>query len=124
MINTERIVPVQNIDLISLYGLILTMNSDNSGLVALDATNPGQFEVTSTSGSLLLADEPVETLDIASGVSSVGIYFVPAYNYAGFTVNGSAATMASASVDVKPNGRTLYKAALASGEITITQVGF
>lgn len=121
MINTDRIVPVQNIDLISLYGLVLLQASGNSGLTALDATNPGQFNVTSTSGSLLLADEPVETLDIASGVSSVSVYFVPAYNYAGFTINNVAVTPTG---DVNPDGRTLYKAVLASGAITITKVGF
>lgn len=121
MINTDRIVPVQAIDLISLYGLILKQDSNNSGLAALDATDPGEFEVTSSSGSLLLADEPVETLNFASGVSSATVYFVPAYNYAGFTINGTATTPTG---DVDPDGRTLYKAVLGSGAITITKVGF
>lgn len=121
MINTERIVPVQVIDLISLYGLILMQDSNNSSLAALDATNPGEFEVTSSSGSLLLADEPVATFDFASSVSSATVYFVPAYNYSGFTINGVAATPTG---DVNPDGRTLYKAVLGSGSITITQVGF
>lgn len=125
MINTDRIVPVTATDLISLYGLILKMDSNNSSLAALDAsTTDGQFEVTSTSGSLLIADEPVQALDIATGVSAVTIYFVPAYDYAGFTVNGAAATIDSDSDAVSPDGRTLYKAVLASGEITITKVGF
>lgn len=124
MINTERIVPVTAVDLISLYGLILTMNSDNSSLAALDAANPGQFEVASTAGSLLIADEPVETLDFASGYTSGTVYFVPAYNYSGFTINGVAEEPADGSDDVNPDGRTLYKAVLASGDITITQVGF
>lgn len=124
MINTERIVPVQVIDLISLYGLILTMNSNNSSLAALDATNPGEFEVASTAGSLLLADEPVETLDFASGYSAGTVYFVPAYNYSGFSINGTAVTPAEGSATVNPDGRTLYEAVLSSGAVTITQVGF
>lgn len=124
MINTERIVPVTAVDLISLYGLILTMNSNNSSLAALDAANPGQFEVAATAGSLLIADEPVETLDFASGYTSGTVYFVPAYNYSGFTINGVAEEPADGSDDVNPDGRTLYKAVLASGDITITQVGF
>lgn len=124
MINTERIVPVQAVDLISLYGLILTMDSNNSGLAALDATNPGEFEVASTAGSVLIADEPVETLDFASGYTAGTVYFVPAYNYQGFTINGAAETPAAGSATVNPDGRTLYKAVLASGDITITQVGF
>lgn len=124
MINTDRIVPVQAIDLISLYGLILTMDSNNSGLAALDATNPGEFEVASTAGSVLIADEPVETLDFATGYSAGTVYFVPAYDYVGFSINGTAVTPAEGSVDVNADGRTLYKAVLGSGDVTITQVGF
>ena len=124
MINTDRIVPVQAIDLISLYALILTMNSNNSSLAALNATNPGEFEVASTAGSLLIADEPVETLDFASGYSSGTVYFVPAYDYTGFSINGTAVTPAEGSDDVTADGRTLYKAVLSSGAVTITQVGF
>lgn len=121
MINTDRIVPVQVIDLVSLYGLILKMDSDNADLAALDATDPGIFEVTSSDGDLLLAAEPVETLDFGEGVSSATVYFVPAHDYAGFTIEGVAATPTG---DVNPDGRTLYKAVLGSGSITITQVGF
>ena len=124
MINSNRIVPVQVIDLISLYGLILLQDSNNSGLAALPETNPEQFNVTSASGSVLLASAPVQSLDIASGVSAVTVYFVPSYNYEGFTVNGAAATIADNDVEVNPDGRTLYKAVLSSGTITITQVGF
>lgn len=119
MINTDRIVQVAATDLLSLYGLILKVGGQN--VAALDATNPAQFEVTSTSGSLLLADEPVETLDIASGVTAVTIYFVPSYDYVGFSINGAAVTPTG---DVEPDGRTLYKAVLASNAITITKVGF
>lgn len=124
MINTDRIVPVQATDLISLYALILTMNSNNSGLAALDATNPGEFEVASSAGSVLIADEPVDTLDFATGYSAGTVYFVPSYDYVGFTINGSAVTPEEGSATVNPDGRTLYKAVLASGEVTITQVGF
>lgn len=124
MINTDRIVPVTAVDLISLYGLILKQNSNNSGLVALDATNPGEFEVASSAGSLLIADEPVASLDFASGYSAGTVYFVPAYDYVGFSINGTAVTPAEGSVDVNADGRTLYKAVLGSGDVTITQVGF
>ena len=127
MINTDRIVPVQVIDLISLYGLILKQDTtNNSGLAKLAATNPGEFVVTSGSAPLL-ANEPVTTLDIdatASSVSSATIYFVPAFDYSGFTVDGAAATMGDGSATVNPDRRTLYKAVLSSGSITITQVGF
>ena len=124
MINNDRIVPVTAVDLISLYGLILAQDSNNSGLVALEAGEPGEFQVK-TNSSISLANEPVKVCDIdatASSVSACTVYFVPAYDYAGFTVDGAAVTTAGA--DVVPDGRTLYKAALSSSTITVSKVGF
>jgi hypothetical protein len=124
MINKDRIVPVQATDLLSLYGLILKMDSNNSSLAKLDALDvDGAFKVTSGSAPLLCS-QPAETIDIdatASSVSSATIYFVPAYDYKGFTIDGSAVTP-TGSVDA--DGCTLYKAVLSSGAITITKVGF
>lgn len=118
MINTDRIVPVQVIDLISLYGLILKVGGVS--VTALDATNPGEFSVA-TNSATVLADEPVSSLDFGESVTASTVYFVPAFDYAGFTINGAAVTPTG---DVNPDGRTLYKAVLGSGAITITQVGF
>jgi hypothetical protein len=124
MINKDRIVPVQATDLLSLYGLILKMDSNNSSLAKLDALDvDGAFKVTSGSAPLLCS-QPAETIDIdatASSVSAATIYFVPAYDYKGFTIDGSAVTP-TGSVDA--DGSTLYKAVLSSGAITITKVGF
>lgn len=124
MINKDRIVPVQATDLLSLYGLILLMNSNNSSLAKLDALDvDGNFKVTSGSAPLLCS-QPAETIDFdatASSVSSATIYFVPAYDYKGFTIDGSAVTP-TGSVDA--DGVTLYKAVLSSGAITITKIGF
>lgn len=124
MINKDRIVPVQATDLLSLYGLILKMDSNNSSLAKLDALDvDGAFKVTSGSAPLLCS-QPAETIDIdatASSVSSATVYFVPAYDYKGFTIDGSAVTP-TGSVDA--DGVTLYKAVLSSGAITITKVGF
>lgn len=123
MINENRIVPVQVLDLISLYGLILLQDSNNSGLTAVAATDPSIFEITEARNPLI-ANEPIQSCDFASGVSSATLYFVPAYKYNGFTIDGVAATIVDNDVVVNPDGRTLYKAILASGSITITQVGF
>lgn len=123
MINTDRIVPVQATDLISLYGLILNQTVDG-GVTALSADDvEGNFTISSGSATML-ADEPVATADAAAAVSAYTLYFVPAYDFAGFTQNGSAATIADGSDEVEPDGRTLYSAVLASGEVTITKVGF
>ena len=118
MINADRIVPIEKVDLISMYGLILLQGSGNSALAALQpSTIDGQFECGT---GLNLASQPVKSCDF-SGASGT-LYFVPDYEYAGFTKSGAAVTMAG--VDVVPDGRTLYKAVLASGTVTISQVGF
>lgn len=122
MINKDRIVPVQATDLISLYGVILLQNSNNSSLEALDAEDIGKFQIKANS-KVYLADEPVKSVDIdatASSVSASTIYFVPAYDYVGFTIDGAAVTPTGS---VVADGNTLYKAVLATGAITITKVG-
>lgn len=126
MINKDRIVPVQKIDLISLYGLILLQDSNNSGLTKLEALDvEGDFKITDGS-AVLLADQPVKTVDIdatESSVSAATLYFVPAYDYAGFTVDGVAATMGEGD-EVEADGFSLYKAVFGSSTVTITKIGF
>lgn len=123
MINTNRIVPVQATDLLSLYAVILKMNGDNSSLAKLESLDVnGNFQIKSGSAPLL-ATQPVESIDIdatASSVTAATVYFVPAYDYKGFTVDGEAA---SVSGNVDADGCTLYKAVLATGTITISKVG-
>lgn len=121
MINKDRIVPITQVDLISMYGLILMQASANATLAKVSAeTVDGQYEITAAA-TPLIADQPVKSVDFASGVSSATLYFVPAYDYAGFTINGAAVTPTG---DVEADGHTLYKAVLATGAVTITKVGF
>ena len=120
MINSERIVPVMATDLLTLYGNILTIASVT--VAALEATSVGVFDVTAAaSATALLAAEPVEKLDFNSGVSAATVYFIPALNFEGFTVNGAAATVSGT---VNADGSTLYKAELATGTVTVAKVGF
>ena len=127
MINTNRIVPIEKIDLISMYGLVLLQASANSGLAKLTAdTVEGDYTIK-TNSAVLIADQPVKTVDIDatdSSVSAATLFFVPAYDYVGFTVDGVAATLADNDVVVNPDGHTLYKAVFGSSTVTITQVGF
>lgn len=123
MINNDRIVPITAIDLISMYGLILVaMLGTNNKPVALSAnTTNGEFEV-SEAGTFLL-DEPLKSCKIATGISgSVDAYFVPAYDYSGFTLNGAAVT--TQGDEVKADGRTLYLANVSSGSVTITKMSY
>ena len=121
MINTNRIVPITQVDLISMYGLILKQATATATLAAVQpSTVDGQFDVTAAS-TPLLASQPVKTVDFASGVSSATLFFVPALDYAGFTINGAAVTPTG---EVVADGHTLYKAVLGSGAVTITKIGF
>lgn len=118
MINTNRIVPVMATDLLTLYGNILTIAGET--VDAIQATDPGIFEVESADNDLLAA-EPIKTMDFAEGVSTATVYFIADYNFAGFTIDGATATVTG---DVNADGSTLYKAELADSAITVTQVGF
>ena len=121
MINKDRIVPVQKIDLLTLYGTVLSVASVSYGVISSDVE--GDFSVTGTGDAgVKLANQPVKSLDFASGVTAGTVYFVAAYDYEGFKVAGSAATIADASAEVKADGASLYKAVLSGGEITFTAV--
>ena len=120
MINQDRIVPITTVDLISMYGLILLQDSNNSSLAALQAsTIDGQF---SCGTGVKLAAQPVKSCDFTG--SSGTLYFVPDFDYVGFTKSGAAVTIASNGVTVAADGHSLYKAVLASNTVTITKVGF
>ena len=122
MINKDRIVPIQKTDLLSLIGTVLTIANVSYGVLA-STDIEGDFEVTgSGAAGNKLANQPVKTLDFKSGVTGGTVYFVAAYDYAGIKVAGVAATIADGSATVKNDGATLYKAVLASGEVTISAV--
>lgn len=120
MINDKRIVPVTQVDLLTLYGNIMKLAGTT--VAAVEAVTPGVFEVTG-SGSIgnKLAAEPVKSCDFKTGVTAAVLYFIPAYNFEGFKVAGSAVTPTG---DMEADGRTLYTATLASGAVTIAKVGF
>lgn len=124
MINNKRIVPVQATDLISLYAVILKQDTtNNSTLAKVDAANAeGVFAITSAS-TPLLCSEPAKSIDLAAAVTSATVYFVPTYDFAGFSLAGVAEEPAAGSADIDADGATLYKAVLSSGDITVTKVG-
>lgn len=119
MINTERIVPIQKTDLLSLVGTILGLiGTDYEVLETTDIE--GDFSVTATGDAgNLLANQPVRTLDFAEGATAGTVYFVAAYDFSGFTLAGVAEAYTGT---VNPDGVTLYKAVLSSGDITVTAI--
>lgn len=115
MINTDRIVPIEKLDLISMYGLIL--KTGNVNVTALDPdTLAGDF---SAAAGTYLCSQPVKSFNFTGASGTV--YFVPDYAYEGFTKGGNAV---STTGDVVADGVTLYSAVLASNAVTITKVGF
>lgn len=124
MINNDRIVPITTVDLISMYGLILAAAAaaaSGTAPTALNATDTAGDFAQSTNSATVLASEPVKTLNFGSSVTAATVYFVPAYDYAGFTKTGASLTVTG---DVAADGRTLYKATLSTNALTIAKVGF
>lgn len=118
MINTNRIVPVQKTDLLTLYGNILKIASVS--VTALASTGIGEFE-QATNSATVIASEPVKTLNFGSSVTAAVVYFIPDADYQGFTKTGATLTV-SGTVDA--DGATLYTATLSTNALTIAKVGF
>lgn len=125
MVNNDRIVPIQKIDLLSMYGTVLKLASVSATVLAANDIN-GDFSVTGTgSAGTFLANQPVKSLDFADGVTSGTMYFVAGYDFEGITVAGAAATIDDSGLaldDVKPDAVTLYTATLGSGKVTIAAI--
>ncbi len=120
MINKDRIVPVTGIDLISLYALILNLTQNVQYTDVIKANGAGEF---SCKNGTYIANEPLKTCNFTSTEGAV--YFVPAYDYAGFTVGGEPATLDADGDEVIADGCTLYEAHLfSSGEVLISKIGF
>lgn len=119
MINNKRSVPITKVDWLTAVSVMCAIA--NVSVTKLDpATVDGQFSQT-TNSATAIASQPVKSFDFATGVTAGTVYFVAASDYEGFTLAGAAATTAGATVNA--DGATLYKAVLASGTITISQVG-
>ena len=120
MINNDRIVPIQSMDFLSMIGTILAINGTSYTVVASTDVQ-GTFEITGTGDvGNVLANQPVQTMDFASGVTAGVVYFVADYDYQGFSVAGTKVTTSGATV--QPDGITLYTATLASGAVTIAAI--
>lgn len=119
MINENRIVSSTKIDLIDLYGVIL--KASGKSVIKLDAEiTPGYF-VQNTTDKTVLASEPVVSLNFGSSATGGTVYFVAAYDYVGFSIDGAKAEPSGDTVEA--DGRTLYSATLLEGSITITKIG-
>lgn len=118
MINQDRIVPITKCDLISMYGLII--KARGTSVNALNASN-AKGDFSQTSNATTICSEPVRSLTFGSSVTSATVYFVPAYDFKGFSKTGATITESGT---VEKDGATLYVATLASGTVTYVKAGF
>lgn len=124
MINYDRIVPITKTDYLTMIGTILNLSVEGGCVVLAADTVEGAFTVPSAA-NILLANQPVKTLNFGEGVEAASVVFVAAHDFEGISVDGVAATIDDAGLgldDIKTDGVTLYMAALSSGEVTIAAV--
>lgn len=112
-INTNRIVPVTDLDLLTIYNMILNATGTTIAAIA-PSGDMGHF--TASAGNKL-CNEPVVTLNItaASGV----VYFVAAHDFEAIKVNGTAVTPTGT---VITDGCTLMSATISDGAVTVAAV--
>lgn len=130
MINKDRIVPVTGIDLISLYGLIIKITGNLPGDLQTVETDSVDGTFTIKNSDLIsepyrICSEPVKSFAITDAddlPSEFNIYFVPAYDYTGFTADGTALTVMGD--EVEADGKTLYVLSRSENENVIAKVGF
>lgn len=120
MINNDRIVPIQSMDFLSMIGTILAINGTSYTVVASTDVQ-GTFEITGTGDvGNVLANQPVQTMDFASGVTAGVVYFVPDYNFSGISINGTAVDLSAVTIDA--DGISLYTATLSAGAVTVAKI--
>lgn len=113
MINTDRIVPVTKIDLLSLYKTML--NVAGTEVTVLPAETVDGIFVINEEG-VYIANQPVKRVFVnQDGV----LYFVAAYDYEGFCAND--VLIETGGIEVVADDATLYMATLDNGIITISE---
>lgn len=115
MINKDRIVPIQAVDRLSSIGEVMALANITFAVVAADDIQ-GNFTISATGNKLLNQPAKVINFTAASGT----VYFIPGYSWEGFKVSGAAVTPSGAAINA--DCTTLYKAVLASGAVTVTQI--
>ena len=121
MVNNDRIVPVTNTDLLTLYALILQLQlkAEDEDLVVLQPKDTvGNF--VADEEAIYIASQPVKKAEFEDGNGR--LYFVAAFDFEGFTYNGE--SVSTTGETVEPNASTLYCAECEGGSVEITKVGF
>ena len=113
----ERIVPVTYSDLLSLYGTMLKVAG--TSFTSRDADAPGVFKLSANPSGTLFFGEPADKIDLGVSVTSATFYFVAGLGFDGTYSSEQELTVAGEAVVA--DARTLYKAVLAEGTVTISK---
>lgn len=116
MINTNRIVPIEKVDYLTLVSQVL----DIAQVSATKLAGANGVFAQDTNSATVICDEPIKSLNFGSSVTAATVYFVPDYDYAGFTKTGATLTI-TGTVDTQ--GVQLYEATLSTNALTIAKVG-
>ena len=92
MINKDRIIPIQRTDYLSLISTIVAcvgysqvMNLDKLDYVMAKNVE-GDFELPAgESGTAYILTEPAKSIDVTDITAGAAYFFVPAYNFEGFS---------------------------------------
>lgn len=109
----DRIVPIEKSDLMNMYYTILSLTGESAPDV-IKADFPGVFTIEDEG----FCEEPIESAEVT--LVSGDFYFVPALNYAGFSI--SDVVVVTEGDEVIKDGASLYKATVADGGITLAKV--
>lgn len=120
MINTDRIVPVQKIDLLTLWSGVLSIA--NVSATKLASTGIGEFSQT-TNSATVICNEPVKSLNFGSSVTAATVYFIPDPSFTADSFTKTGATLTTSGT-VDADGVTLYTATLSTNALTYAKVGF
>ena len=123
MVNENRIVPVTKMDLISLFGsvisLLYALPDLPSTLQLLGTSEIGVFDITAVGGYLLT--EPAKIINLPASFSDGAVVFIPGYDFEGFTIAGVKAEYSDEGIIPKSTPNTLYMATIVDGEVGVQE---
>lgn len=110
---SNRMVGVTGVNLMSLYYTAFVM-ANASGVQVEPTGIDGVYDLESAPSAVAFCVEPVQSITVGAAITA-DIYFVPAFDFAGITINGTASDVSAVNAD----GKTLYKVSSAGA---VTQV--
>lgn len=116
-INNDRVVPMKNTDLITLYSAIFKIHG-----TTISKIDGNKIDAKLSTGNYL-ASEPVESIYLDSSYNNnLKIYFVADYNFKGISTNDASIVYPDTNAEIAKDGVTLYELAYNTHTATITKL--